>query len=1106
MKNPYKLLLLLSFMFMLTCPVYSIIPSYILTAKNITITSSSEFEFDIYLQWSNQGSSDPFYYCSCQYFLNFNTAADDGQIWTVEIIGSELPPGLQPSNTQWDPATTQIRFAGNFPTPGFLVNHVSPGTKILRARITSNSTFNFVPLNLKFRNSGPGLFTKISYFNNNNLGVFITDSTSHYVSGGGINLSNVPQANLIQPADSISGVYLPVTFIWNKILSAATYTLQLSQDSMMNNFVLSDSLLTDTVRTVNALNYNTKYFWRVKVTDTAGLPSHSEIRRFTTREILASPPDNSILSIGPVDFRWEKLFSGDTRYTIKISSDSLFANAVIIDSTTDTFKTVTGLLRNVKYYWKISGEDTSYIPAESEIRSFKKVSDFALIFPSDNDVIYNSNVYFSWRTDLDANAYTLKISTDSLFNVIIYSDTAIADTFKTVSGLPRAQECFWKISFKDAANNTIESEIRSFTRLSNFTLLLPGNNSVNNEVNINFVWRKSEDAFSYILKISEDLFQNNIVYFDSSVTDTFKYVTDFQYDHFYYWSVLVRDVNGNTVDSSEVRNLRTKTLLIYPVANSILEPTASVNFAWHKINNAISYKLDIAADSMMNTIIKSYSSISDTFYNVSDFQVEKKYFWRITDSANVTDGKNGGERDLNSSVVLPVSGFTIKNFLVSPGNNTFVSMGIVSFKWNKVQDATSYILTVASDSLYNSFRNYTVTDTFFVRDSLITNRSYFWKVTGEGNGGKKLTSSGWRFITTPASNIPEYKLSANSFTFIAPNAFEFDITLQHTNPLTSEIFYYGGCQYFFNFNTLIANGGTLSIVKLASDLPLNMQPGNIAIDIPTSQIRLSGNIPSPGYAVSTTLQGTRIVRLRVSTSAQVFANEYLNLSWRNSGTGLITKISYLNSNGLGVFITNPQNHVIDSSQQLPVELSSFISTVTRNNVNLAWATTSELNNSGFEIERSGNEGLWQKVSFMNGAGNSSDIKNYSFEDRNIQSGKYHYRLKQLDYNGNYQYFTLSNEVNVGRPVEFNLSQNYPNPFNPSTKIDYDIPYDGNVSIRVYDLSGKELLTLVNEKKSAGYYSVNFNASDLASGMYFYRISAFDGNTNFVATKKMLLIK
>ncbi|MBX7044273.1 MAG: T9SS type A sorting domain-containing protein [Ignavibacteria bacterium] len=191
-------------------------------------------------------------------------------------------------------------------------------------------------------------------------------------------------------------------------------------------------------------------------------------------------------------------------------------------------------------------------------------------------------------------------------------------------------------------------------------------------------------------------------------------------------------------------------------------------------------------------------------------------------------------------------------------------------------------------------------------------------------------------------------------------------------------------------------------------------------------------------------------------------------------------------------------------QQLPVELASFSASVNGNNVNLKWKTETEQNNSGFEIERKSTQDTnWSKVNFIAGTGSSSSPKQYEYEDRNLTAGTFNYRLKQIDYNGNYHYYNLQSNVTVGIPAKFELSQNYPNPFNPTTKINFSLPVDANVTIKVYDMTGKEMAVLINnEAKKAGYFTVDFNAAGLSSGTYFYRITAKD----FTQTKKMTLIK
>ena len=191
---------------------------------------------------------------------------------------------------------------------------------------------------------------------------------------------------------------------------------------------------------------------------------------------------------------------------------------------------------------------------------------------------------------------------------------------------------------------------------------------------------------------------------------------------------------------------------------------------------------------------------------------------------------------------------------------------------------------------------------------------------------------------------------------------------------------------------------------------------------------------------------------------------------------------------------------------MPVELTDFSSIISLNDVTLQWSTSSELNNSGFEIERSivnsPNLNVWNKIGFVSGNGTSTKIHNYNFSEKGLSTGKYKYRLKQIDFNGNFKYFELAEVVSIGIPDKYYLAQNYPNPFNPVTNIELSIPELGFVTLKIYDLLGRELVTLVNEIKEPGYYKVKFDAGNLSSGVYFYRMTAGD----FVAVKRFIILK
>lgn len=174
---------------------------------------------------------------------------------------------------------------------------------------------------------------------------------------------------------------------------------------------------------------------------------------------------------------------------------------------------------------------------------------------------------------------------------------------------------------------------------------------------------------------------------------------------------------------------------------------------------------------------------------------------------------------------------------------------------------------------------------------------------------------------------------------------------------------------------------------------------------------------------------------------------------------------------------------------LPVELSSFTASVNSNDIILNWSTSSEINNSGFYIERSKNSGEWTSEGFVSGNGTNNELNFYTFSDRNLNPGEYTYRLKQTDFNGNFEFFNLNQEVIINAASGFLLNQNYPNPFNPFTIISYQSAYSSNISIKIYDSQGKELKTLVNEMKNAGSYKVQFDGTDYPSGIYYYRIKA-----------------
>lgn len=213
---------------------------------------------------------------------------------------------------------------------------------------------------------------------------------------------------------------------------------------------------------------------------------------------------------------------------------------------------------------------------------------------------------------------------------------------------------------------------------------------------------------------------------------------------------------------------------------------------------------------------------------------------------------------------------------------------------------------------------------------------------------------------------------------------------------------------------------------------------------------------------------------------------------RRNPDGSVDLFVMATNNGFGVYHT---------TTVIPVELSAFAAHASGSEVVLNWSTASEINNSGFMVERKAAGSEFTTVTFIEGKGNTAELSRYTYTDKNVAPGAYTYRLKQVDFDGTFSY-SPEVEVNVEVPGVFELSQNYPNPFNPATTIKFALPKDANVVLAVYNLLGEKVATIVNGSLKAGNHSYSFDASALSSGLYIYKIEAGD----FTSTKKMMLLK
>lgn len=444
-------------------------------------------------------------------------------------------------------------------------------------------------------------------------------------------------------------------------------------------------------------------------------------------------------------------------------------------------------------------------------------------------------------------------------------------------------------------------------------------------------------------------------------------------------------------------------------------------------------------------------------------------------------------------------------------------------------------------------------------NTYVFENTYSMYITGDiiTNGTSKITSSNGMIIFTGTS---VQNLNANSFTNGTLETLQMNstgIVVISGNLSVTDIFHISAGKL------IIADNSTITYTPLSTSNRItgNFTATSMIVPTGTGKLKCKVNTNSFDYTfpigdtIGTDEYSPIVLNFTSGAGASAFVstkvfntkhpnnnseNNYINRYWTLTPEGLTTfnysaKFYYTVADVAGTESniyagrydgsvwaplnpTNYSGHYLNPTGQstfgdftggeqgaLPVVLSSFNSAVNDRNVKLKWTTESEESNSGFEVERklSNENSNWEKISFVQGKGTINTQQNYAYTDLKLSKGKYNYRLKQVDYNGNYSYFDLNNVVEIGIPTKYDLSQNYPNPFNTMTKIDFALPMDSKVTIAVYDLTGREVARLLNnEFKTANYYTVNFNGSNLSSGAYFYRIVS----DKFSMTKKMMLVK
>jgi hypothetical protein len=348
---------------------------------------------------------------------------------------------------------------------------------------------------------------------------------------------------------------------------------------------------------------------------------------------------------------------------------------------------------------------------------------------------------------------------------------------------------------------------------------------------------------------------------------------------------------------------------------------------------------------------------------------------------------------------------------------------------------------------------------------------------------------------------------------VSSKVFEIDIYMQSTTtPFELATFSLG-----ISFNNAIAGRGKLTPSWVSSSSQLTNQA-----ELPTALntatagiIKIAGKIPpgaGSGSIISNVSPGTKIGRLRLTNSQRFASGKSMNFTWLSTSPYSTTVNAYV-----GRVNTNITSGGIYNNYQLVTsknaDPTSLVSKVQGQTIILNWSSDVQSDNDlevqRAEINSKATDPVWNTVSLVKASELSDATKDISYSDKQIQSGKYQYRLKITEADGSVTFSNVVESEIAELPKSFSISQNYPNPFNPTTKIDYQVPTDARVILEVYNIAGQKVAELVNKDQSAGFYTVNFGgAGNLSSGVYIYKMTASNKATgsNFSAIKKMMLLK
>ncbi len=614
-----------------------------------------------------------------------------------------------------------------------------------------------------------GYFSEIPSSYNSSTGEIVAQFTGfgEFVIG----YSQLTKPQLLSPPNN-AFITNEGTVSWKKVMGAVSYQIQFDINSSFSQPVISKTVIGLVKYDFSALNFNTKYFWRVRALNSKDTSAWSDILTFNTNvnaPVLVYPSNNFIgLKLNDT-LRWN-LVDGADRYQVQIALSPDFANPV--KNTTNIQQStfiLNSLLNDVKYYWRVrafKGNDSS---KWSENFNFRTViaTPYPLI-PAFNSINIPEAFEFQWSSVTGAESYTIQISEDVNFQNLKINLSKITEQKLTIGGLELDKKYYWRIKAIRSTDSSDWSEIWNFhTLLAPPILTEPHNNVINVPVDVKLTWTSEISNCKFKLQVSREFDFSELFLDINDVSDLFYKFTELMPNAKYYWKV---KAYKNEIESAWSETFlfvtdkgfqMTGPKLISPLMNS--ETIADGSLHWSKKNSAATYRVQISKYSDFRSFEFNVSALPGTDFKYSGLEENKKYFWRVK-AYSIYDSSAWSDI-WNFTVVNPNKVVT----LISPGNDALQIPVNGTFEWSSISEIDYYILQIAptqdfTESVneipvyFNNAHQYT---------DLEMNFTYYWRVRFVRNSELSDWSSVWSFTTKTPKVLDVPKLTNPADNMIA---------------------------------------------------------------------------------------------------------------------------------------------------------------------------------------------------------------------------------------------------------------------------------------------------------------------------------------------------